>query len=211
MFKKQLSTNSKIAIAVIALLSLFGLMNIGYLWVNLKYIFIYPDTKVQSQSFKQNNNIEPEQNNFQVKSQANFFQIKSLGIKAPIIYPVEASETVYQEALKNGVAHFPGTAQPGELGNCYIFGHSSDYLLSKGKYKNIFALLPKIKIGEEIIISDSEREKHIYIVLASRKISHDDVSVLDQQNYKKKLLTLQTSYPLGTALARWVAIAEKKD
>jgi len=39
-------------------------------------------------------------------------------------------------------------------------------------------------------------------------VSPKDLSVLDQQNFQKKFLSLQTSYPIGTALKRFVAVAE---
>jgi HemK-like putative methylase len=68
--------------------------------------------------------------------------IPSLSIEAPIQFIDKADEKTFQAALKNGVVHYPGTALAGEFGNMYIFGHSSDYIWSKGHYKTIFAVLP---------------------------------------------------------------------
>ena len=74
--------------------------------------------------------------------------------------------------------------------------------------KTVFALLPKIKTGDKITVSDREGNKFIYEVKETRVIAKDDMSVLDQHNNERKLLTLQTSYPVGTALQRFVAVSE---
>ena len=147
-------------------------------------------------------------NKLEKTAEPNELKIVSLGIAAPVIYITGQDEKAFQEGLMNGVVHYPGTANPGELGNCYIFGHSSDYLWSKGKYKTVFALLPKISMGTDIEITNATGIIFHYTVMDSRMVAANDLSVLSQQGYKKKLLTLQTSYPVGTALKRWVVIAE---
>ncbi len=175
---------------------LFVVVNWQYFWQNLRYSFVKnPGTTALSAS----STAEPD-----------MLIIDSLGIKAPIIYVSEKGEPVYQEALKNGVVHFPGTAEVGQLGNVYIFGHSSDYFWSQGKYKTVFALLPRIKKGAEIWVSDAKGVQFKYIVTDSFVASANDVKFLDQQGNTKKLLTLQTSWPIGTALKRWIVRAEIK-
>ena len=134
--------------------------------------------------------------------------IPRLGTKAPIVYVMEENEKVFQEALRDGVVHYPGTAEIGEPGNAYIFGHSSDYIWAKGDYKAVFALLPKIKIGDIVTATDFEGHAYNYKVIETKVVSPDDVSVLGQDTGGRKLLTLQTSYPIGTALRRFVAVAE---
>jgi LPXTG-site transpeptidase (sortase) family protein len=134
--------------------------------------------------------------------------IESLGIEAPVIYIDEKGEDAYQAALLRGVVHFPGTALPGEFGNGYIFGHSSDFAWNRSPYRAIFALLTEIKLGAEISLSDAEGRIHIYRVTGTKVVSPKDMSVLDQQGNAKKILTLQTSYPLGTALRRFIVTAE---
>lgn len=134
--------------------------------------------------------------------------IKNLNITLPVIYIDEKGETAYQEALKHGVVHYPGTALPGAYGNVYIFGHSSDYVWSPGDYKTAFALLPHIALGDEIELTDSTGLVYTYAVTDTKIVSPTDLSVLDQGDGTKRMLTLQTSYPVGTALQRFVAIAE---
>jgi len=120
----------------------------------------------------------------------------------------EKSEKTYQAALQNGVVHYPGTAKPGEAGNVYIFGHSSDYLWSRGNYKTVFALLPRVEIGALVNLSNEEGEIFTYTITDKFVASPKDTQLLSQDTGGKKILTLQTSYPIGTALKRYIVIAE---
>ena len=138
----------------------------------------------------------------------NHLWIESLGISVPVVYVADATEKTFQAALSGGVVHYPQTAEPGEFGNCYIFGHSSDYAWSSGAYKTVFALLTKIQPGAEILITNKQGQLFTYKVLEAKVVGPNDVQYLSQEGYKKKLLTLQTSYPIGTALKRYLVRAE---
>ncbi|MBU1039164.1 sortase [Patescibacteria group bacterium] len=139
---------------------------------------------------------------------SNMLFIPSLNIKVPINFPESANEKAYQQALLNGVALHPNTAKIGELGNPFIFGHSSDYSWSKGKYKTIFVKLSNIKDGTDIFASNSGGQVYNYRVVNQFIAESTDIHLLDQYGYSKKLLTLQTSYPVGTAKQRYIVIAE---
>ena len=58
-------------------------------------------------------------------NKAMYITIQSIGINRIKISPnVESSdEKVYNQFLKNGVAHFRGTPIPGDGGNSFIYGH----------------------------------------------------------------------------------------
>ncbi len=214
----KLSKRKKITTFIVVLIGIFIAINFTFIWDNIKFTFWPPkvnapvvvDTSLNSASATpaQSNSVK---NSITANMKASTLVVPSLGIHVPIVYATEVNEESFQKALINGVAHYPDTANAGELGNVYIFGHSSDYITSKGNYKHVFSLLPRVKIGAEIFITDKNGNKFIYTVYNSRKVAADDVSVLSQQDYKKKLLTLQTSYPIGTALARWVVVAEIKN
>jgi sortase A len=141
-------------------------------------------------------------------STSNLLTIPSLGIQAPIQYAIKKDEASIQNALLNGVVHYPGTANPGQPGNVYIVGHSSDYRWSAGKYKTVLALLPKIKEGDEMQVTDKAGKIYRYRVIETKIVNPTDLSVLSQGDGSKKLLTVQTSYPIGTALRRFLAIGE---
>jgi LPXTG-site transpeptidase (sortase) family protein len=133
--------------------------------------------------------------------------IPGVDIRAPLIYIERKDEGSIQKALQKGVVHYAGTAKPGEYGNAYFVGHSSDLPWAQGDYKTVFALLPELKAEDRFYLSNASGTTFVYKVLTTRVVNPTDMSVLDQQGKKERLLTLQTSYPLGTALKRFLVIA----
>ncbi len=120
----------------------------------------------------------------------------------------ENIEKQVQNALRNGVVNFPGTAQPGEKGNSFITGHSSYYPIFPGRYKSIFALLPEIEIGEKIEVWQNQR-KFIYYVSEKKEVSPNTTDVLNDAGDSR--LTLMTCTPLGTALRRLIVTAQLEE
>lgn len=135
--------------------------------------------------------------------------IPKLNLTAQLIEPLGTIEQDFQKALENGVAHYPGTALPGEIGNCYIFGHSSDNLNAPGKFKTVFKDLPLLNIGDEVVV-ETKGFIYVYIIKENKVIEADELSVLSQDTAGRKILTLQTSYPIGTAQKRYIVLAEMK-
>lgn len=106
--------------------------------------------------------------------------------------------------LKDGVVHYPGTAQPGQKGNVVITGHSSYYPWDEGKYKDVFALLGELEENDEIIVYH-DQNKYFYRVKEKREIEADDIEILQQPDEYR--LTLMTCTPLGTNLRRLIVTA----
>jgi len=113
-----------------------------------------------------------------------------------------------QEALKSGAVHYPGTAIPGQRGNVFITGHSSYYLWDPGKYKDVFALLHNMEIGDEVFVVYNQ-QKFRYVVEEKKVIKPNEVDVLKQTADKR--LTLMTCTPIGTALNRLIIVAKQAD
>ncbi|MDP3986246.1 MAG: class E sortase [Candidatus Veblenbacteria bacterium] len=134
--------------------------------------------------------------------------ISSLKIEVPLLYVNQRSEKAFQLGLQQGVVQYPGTALPGQLGNMYVFGHSSDYRWAKGNYKTVFAKLPNIKKGAEVVVTDGAGKKYTYRVTSTAVALPSEVKYLSQYDYQRRILTVQTSYPVGTALKRFLAVAE---
>jgi LPXTG-site transpeptidase (sortase) family protein len=134
--------------------------------------------------------------------------IPDIGLDVPLVYVDATDEITFQHGLEQGVVHYPDTANPGELGNAYYFGHSSDYVFKSGKYKTVFATLPRTEVGAMIYITNHAGKQFAYQVVDKKIVESKDMSVLSQGDGKAKLLTLQTSWPLGTALKRYVVVAE---
>jgi sortase A len=138
---------------------------------------------------------------------ANTISIPTLNVQAPLIYNQATTEDEFQHALQNGVVHYPGTAMPGQAGNAYYFGHSSDYITAPGDYKTVFVHLPKINIDAIIKVTNPDGQEFTYRVIETKVVQPDDLSVLEQ-DLSVRRLSLQTSYPIGTALRRFIVIAE---
>lgn len=178
----------------------FGLVNFQYFSAWVGFWLFKPQTYTTEKPETNTQNL--------VRGEPNSLEIASLGIKTPLQYAESKNETEFQELLQKGVVHYPGTALVGEVGNAYFFGHSSDYAWSKGGYKTVFALLPNIAVGEEIKISGQDGIVYTYKVTEKFVASKTDLGLLSQETGGKKILTLQTSYPVGTALKRYIVKAE---
>lgn len=134
----------------------------------------------------------------------SFLIIPKIAVKVPIVWNIPNEETL--AALENGVAHFAGTALPGQTGNVFISGHSSYYWWNEGGYKEVFALLEDINIGDRITV-DYRGTIFTYEVFDKKVVKPDDLEVLDQPN--DRILSLMTCVPVGTNINRLVVIARQ--
>jgi LPXTG-site transpeptidase (sortase) family protein len=114
-------------------------------------------------------------------------------------------EDEMQNALKNGVVHYPGTSLPGQTGNIVITGHSSYFPWDSGRYKDVFAILYEVVEGDNIVIY-YEQDKYVYEVTEIKIVMPEDIEILKQTPENK--LTLITCYPVGTNLKRLVVTAK---
>ena len=112
-------------------------------------------------------------------------------------------------ALEKGVVRYPGTAKPGEPGVMFVTGHSSNYAWAPGQYKAVFALLDKLKPGDEIAVFYAD-QTYAYRVTGQRIISPNDLSVLEAVP-GQKILRLMTCWPVGTTARRLVVEASFED
>jgi sortase A len=101
-----------------------------------------------------------------------------------------------------------GTADPGQVGNVVIVGHSSDFPWSTGQYKTIFALLDKLTIGDEITLPFGQN-RYVYKITESKIVKPTNLTVLERT--AAPTLTLISCYPVGTALNRIVVTATLVD
>lgn len=191
-----------IAIILGAIIIGFVLLNGQYFWKQIRYFWHGSTQEQVATTGDISNQEQPE------VGEPNQLNIPSLEITAPIQFVDEINEDMFQRALQNGVVHYPGTAEVGQSGNTYIFGHSSDFALAPGDYKTVFALLPHIKNDAEIIVSDAVGQVYRYKVYDQFVAENTDMYLLEQNTDGRKILTLQTSYPVGTALKRYIVKAE---
>lgn len=116
------------------------------------------------------------------------------------------AENIYMDVLTRAVAHFKGTALPGEEGNVFLFGHSMLPIIASSSYESIFTNLPKLKAGDIIKVNYGDQEL-TYRIRKIAVVDPKDVGVLKQPHHEK-LLTLMTCIPPGFGSDRFVAVAE---
>lgn len=117
----------------------------------------------------------------------------------------KALENDIQDALKVGVVHYPGTSLPGDDGNVVITGHSSYFPWDPGRFKDVFALLHDVELGDKILVY-SNQKKYIYEVTDIQIVKPNNIEVLKQTPSEQ--LTLITCTPVGTNLKRLIVIAK---
>lgn len=112
--------------------------------------------------------------------------------------------------FEQNLAHLPGTALPGEKGNVFITGHSSlPQFFRPGNFKAIFANLPQIKKGAEIVI-EAGGQKFTYVVEGLKVVNPKEISVINPPDNEGRYLTLMTCVPPGLYLKRLIVLARLK-
>lgn len=115
--------------------------------------------------------------------------IPKLGIK-------NAITTIGGEDLSKSLVHYPGTALPGRIGNAVVFGHSAlPIFFSPTNYKTIFATLPTLKIGDEIIVN-YDGVRYRYIIEQLFDVLPTDIQILEQDD-SDSFISLVTCIPPG--------------
>jgi len=144
--------------------------------------------------------------------------IPKMGLNVPLVTPSfdsllredwDGVEHDIQEALQDGVVHYPGTARPGQAGNFFVTGHSSYYPWAEGKYKTVFARLHELVPGDEFWVYYGG-DKHRYVIGEKKEVKPSDVTVLDQPT-GRRVATLMTCTPVGTTLRRLILTAQEVD
>ena len=133
--------------------------------------------------------------------------IEKIGVNAPVIENVPpGNKTKYMSAMRRGVAHAEGTATPNQLGNTYLFAHSSLNFWELGMYATVFNLLRKVEPGDNITVF-YKGTRYDYEVYGKEVVSGFNTEPL-LRRAEKPILTLQTCHPPGTTLNRLIVIAK---
>lgn len=136
--------------------------------------------------------------------------IPKIGANAKVFPNVDPSKPdIFLPILQEGVAHAAGTFFPGQLGNIYLFAHSTDNFWDVGRYNAVFYLLKDLKEGDEVVIY-YQNARHNYRVTKLGIISPAEVSFITRARTGKELLILQTCWPPGTTWQRLLVFAEPK-
>jgi sortase A len=135
--------------------------------------------------------------------------IPKINVEVPVVYDVETiEEKAVQDGLERGVVHYATTSNPGEQGAGAIFGHSSNNLLNKGKYKFAFVLLSRLEKDDTFYI-EKDGVRYVYKIFDSRVVPPTDISVLDPVPGRTSTMALITCDPPGTTINRLVVWGEQ--
>jgi len=135
--------------------------------------------------------------------------IPKINVQIPVIYDSSSvDEASIQKNLEDGVIHYATTVAPGQQGNAAFFGHSSNNIFNKGKYKFAFVLLHEMVPGDTFYLTYN-KTVYTYRVFDKRVVSPSEISVLNSVPGKNATATLITCDPPGTSTNRLVVWGEQ--
>lgn len=99
-----------------------------------------------------------------------------------------------QRLLKEGIVHLPISPAPGQVGNSYIIGHTSNFPQVKSDYNFIFKPFERnSQVGDEFTVWDHFCRKLKFRVFESLAIREEDVDTAYKNFGDKRVVTLQGS------------------
>ncbi len=135
--------------------------------------------------------------------------IPKINVEIPANYGgTTTNEASIENDLESGVVHYPTTAVPGQNGNATFFGHSSNNIFNKGKYKFAFVLLHTLAEGDTFYLTYNSKV-YVYKVISRKIVEPTEVSVLDPVAGQTATATLITCDPPGTSLHRLVVVGQQ--
>ncbi|OIP23112.1 hypothetical protein AUJ93_02155 [bacterium CG2_30_33_46] len=181
-------------------------VNFPLISANLNYYF--GKDQQSGQKVTQNKNNGTQSNNKKDNNQSkvepskvleNKIIIPKINVDAPLAEAASNKEQDMLLALQGGVVFYPTNSRPGEKGNVFVVGHSSNYRWAKGDYNYVFSILNKISESDLITIYYNGT-KYVYKVFEVIVVSPKEVSVLNQT--KDSIISVMTCDPPGTAWKR---------
>ncbi len=133
----------------------------------------------------------------------NSLIIPKIGVKTSVNWDTPSGDVM--GALSEKIAHLAGSGKPGDNKNIFITGHSSNYWWREGGLNTVFALLPELQEGDEILITSNGK---IFRYRVSEKREVSPKKAADYFFSDSEQLTLMTCVPVGTNLRRLLIIAK---
>ncbi len=135
--------------------------------------------------------------------------IPKINVEIPVVYGLTTNaESIIENNLEDGVVHYPTTEVPGQKGNVAIFGHSSNNIFNKGKYKFAFVLLHTLQKDDTFYLTYKSKV-YAYKIISTRVVEPTEISVLDDVPGQGATATLITCDPPGTSLHRLVVVGKQ--
>lgn len=135
-----------------------------------------------SEATKNSDKANEEKKSNELEDVIGIISIDKINIKLPI------KSYFNEEEIKSYAGHLPGTARPGELGNCVIAGHRAR---TRGR---LFNRLDELEISDIILITYNSNNFK-YEVTDIKIVEPTDISVLNVAD-GESILTLITCHPI---------------
>ncbi|MDR0608000.1 MAG: class E sortase [Candidatus Peribacteria bacterium] len=116
----------------------------------------------------------------------------------------------FDTELENGVVKYPTTPDPGERGNAFFFGHTSQEYWKYNRYGTVFRNIPKLVPGDRIQIV-REGKLYEYKVVTTEIVPPKQVNTTYEKyaSLEKEYITLMGCYPIGRSDKRMMVFAER--
>lgn len=136
--------------------------------------------------------------------------IDRIGVVAPVVLSENPDESAIQKDLERGIIRYPDTANPGQSGNAFLTGHSSNYAWAPGAYNYILSRMDDLNEGDTITLrvvqQNGKTIEYSYTVTKKFVASPDDPRLFEET--VEPVVTLATCWPLHTSFRRLVVKAE---
>ncbi|MFH0988199.1 MAG: sortase [Parcubacteria group bacterium] len=131
--------------------------------------------------------------------------ISDIDLDALIVHPESADINTLNAAINKGVAHYPDSGELGEIGNVFLFGHSTNLKIVNNQNYAVFNRLKELKTGAMIRL-ESGGSEYWYVVksMSLKKANETWINLATS----KKLLTISTCNVFGAKEDRYVVEAE---
>ena len=152
---------------------------------------------------------------FNLLPPTNRLVIPTINLDVPIVRSetkeyADFSAGMFDTELENWVVKYPTTPDPGQEGNTFLFGHTSQEYWKNNKYGTVFRNIPKLKEGDSIQVvrwGNLYQYRVVKTVIVKPKEVND--TYMQYANKSKQYLTLMGCYPIGRMDKRMMIFAEK--
>lgn len=198
-------------IFILAFVLIFAVLNSRFVYANMRFWLL---TGTRPSTFDGAQKNQPKKSGLpkpvELPNKAQLV-IDKLGVSAPIVFGASNNTDDIYKNLENGVVHYSQTPKPGAGGISIVLGHSSAYPWYKGHYGSVFALLGKLKPGDNFYVQYENGQTFTYSVKQSLVFSpfkkDDRLSQIENDSYQS--LVLVSCWPVGTNYRRIAVQAEQ--
>jgi LPXTG-site transpeptidase (sortase) family protein len=131
--------------------------------------------------------------------------IDAIGVDTQIMNPTSRDIDALDEALTQGVVHYPGSGDLDDISNLFLLGHSTGFRVVNNNAYKVFNDLKRLEKNDVIRVL-SEDTEHLYRVTEIALVNATETSIPLESDVKR--LTLATCNVFGAKEERYVVSAE---